>query len=323
MRHAPRSVLRLVLAVVTMIALGLSNVSSAGAFSQAFFPVQSTGNRGEDVRAIQYLLRQHGAAIAADGAFGPATEGAVRDFQSRNGLGADGIVGPLTWGKLAPTLREGSRGEAVKALQSQLNAKRGAGLAVDGVFGGGTKAAVVTFQNHAGIGADGVVGPTTWKNLIWHYQRPDYAPASLCAYSSSRRDWGTAATIGQLEAAAASTYAAGFGAVAVGDIGFEHGGEIGGHISHEVGLDVDIRPIRRDRGQCSAGTQWDDSTYDQAATRELVKRIRATAPGHIKYILFNDPQLIREGLTTWHRYHDNHLHIRYCEKGHPNSRYDC
>ena len=38
------------------------------------------------------------------------------------------------------------------------------------MFGGGTHNAVVAFQQHAGIGADGVVGPTTWKNLIWHYQ---------------------------------------------------------------------------------------------------------------------------------------------------------
>jgi hypothetical protein len=33
--------------------------------------------------------------------------------------------------------------------------------------------------------------------------------------------------------------------------------------------------------------------------------------------------LIREGLTTHEPGHDDHLHIRYCEKFHPNSRYDC
>ena len=38
-----------------------------------------------------------------------------------------------------------------------------------------------------------------------------------------------------------------------GDAGYEHGGDIPGHGSHEVGLDIDIWPIRTDNGQCSAG----------------------------------------------------------------------
>ena len=59
------------------------------------------------------------------------------------------------------------------------------------------------------------------------------------------------------------------------------------------------------------------TTYDRAATRDLIKAIRATASGHVKLIYFNDPVLIREGLTTWYSGHDDHLHIRYCEKIHP------
>ena len=36
------------------------------------------------------------------------------------------------------------------------------------------------------------------------------------------------------------------------------------------------------------------------------------SPGHIKVILFNDPQLISEGLTVQlSPNHDNHLHVRY------------
>lgn len=98
------------------------------------------------------------------------TASAVKDFQSKNGLTAGGIVGPLTWGKLPVTASEGSRGEAVKAVQEELNAKRFAGLAVDGIFGPATKSAVVKFQLHAGISADGIVGPETWRNLLWHYE---------------------------------------------------------------------------------------------------------------------------------------------------------
>jgi hypothetical protein len=81
--------------------------------------------------------------------------------------------------------------------------------------------------------------------------------------------------------------------------------------------------MRRDRAQCRWGVNYRWSTYDRAATRDLIKAIRATAPRHVKLIWFNDPVLIGEGLTTWHAGHDDHLHIRYCERFHPNPAYDC
>jgi hypothetical protein len=89
-------------------------------------------------------------------------------------------------------------------------------------------------------------------------------------------------------------------------------------------MDIDIWPIRTDNAQCSAGRiTWQSAAYDQAATRALAKAIRDAAPGHVKLIFFNDPVLIAEGLTTQYPNHDNHLHVRYCEKVHPNSLYDC
>ena len=39
----------------------------------------------------------------------------------------------------------------------------------------------------------------------------------------------------------------------MGDAGFEHGGDIYDHSTHEVGMDVDIWPIRNDSAQCTAG----------------------------------------------------------------------
>lgn len=57
-------------------------------------------------------------------------------------------------------LRWGSRGAAVKDLQSALN-DNGANLVVDGVFGKRTHAAVKSYQSSHGLGVDGVVGPQT------------------------------------------------------------------------------------------------------------------------------------------------------------------
>ena len=297
------------LGVALICGLMVASTQPAAAFSGAFFHVVSQGNRGTDVQALQYLLN-----IGANGDFGASTTAAVKSFQSSRGLGADGVVGPATWGALLPTVRRGDTNSAVKALQAQLNAKRNAGLTVDGNFGAGTEAAVKSFQSHAGLGADGIVGPTTWKNLIWHYEYANFA-SNLCDQNpdgNASANWGVASTVAQLEQAASAFGALGKGQVPVGDISFEHGGDIPGHASHETGMDIDFWPIRTDRAQCTGSRiTWQSSTYDRTATRELVKAIRAAAPGQIDVIFFNDPTLISEGLTTAFPNHDNHLHIRY------------
>lgn len=59
------------------------------------------GSRGDDVRQLQEQLRAAGYNIAADGAFGAQTQAAVRDYQQRNGLQVDGIVGNQTRSSLA------------------------------------------------------------------------------------------------------------------------------------------------------------------------------------------------------------------------------
>jgi len=60
-------------------------------------PVLRRNARGADVVALQQLLIASGLQIAADGDFGPRTEGAVKTFQGRAGLTMDGIVGRRTW----------------------------------------------------------------------------------------------------------------------------------------------------------------------------------------------------------------------------------
>jgi peptidoglycan hydrolase-like protein with peptidoglycan-binding domain len=63
------------------------------------------GDTGSGVKQIQARLVAHGYKVATDGAFGPRTAAAVKDFQKKAGIAQDGVVGPVTWAKLqaAPT----------------------------------------------------------------------------------------------------------------------------------------------------------------------------------------------------------------------------
>jgi peptidoglycan hydrolase-like protein with peptidoglycan-binding domain len=138
--------------------------------------VLRVGSFGDEVKLVQRALR-----IADDGAFGPVTFEAVRAYQSRNGLTADGIVGNETWTKLIAqglvpaktatahplqqyaqtTLRLGSRGDGVAALQRAIG-----GVEADGIFGAVTEARVKAYQQTKELTADGVVTPNVWNALM-------------------------------------------------------------------------------------------------------------------------------------------------------------
>ena len=71
------------------------------------------------------------------------------------------------------TLKVGSKGEGVKALQEKL------GLAADGDFGPGTEAKLKAWQTANGLTADGIAGPTTLAKLgISESASPAAIPAS-------------------------------------------------------------------------------------------------------------------------------------------------
>ncbi|HSK52647.1 MAG TPA: penicillin-insensitive murein endopeptidase [Clostridia bacterium] len=325
MPRPSRHLVRPLAALVAGLLLAVVAAGSAAAFPSTY-PGQSLGNRGTDVRALQYLLRAHGETNPVDGIFAESTQLAVAVHQRTQGLPVTGIVDAATWRSLTPDLRPGSSGLAVRALQWLLNEKRAAGLTMDNVYAETTRAAVSAFQKHVGGTVTGVVNAVTWQRLLWHFDLPAFtARTGLCDYSvgNGRANWGAASAIGQLERAGRRVAAGGHGRVAVGDIGHEHGGDIAGHETHEHGLDVDVRPMRTAGNQCTIGVSFRSTAYDRAATRELVRAIRAAAPGHVKLIWFNDPVLMREGLTTHHAGHDDHLHVRYCDAGHPLPAYRC
>src|SRR4029078_7768732 len=131
-------------------------------------PTISVGAAGGAVRRLQRALRRTpNLGLVVDGGFGALTDTAVKEFQQGAGLTADGIVGPLTWNALPdggpmPLLKEGSKGDVVRRLQTVLtNAASGQGhtppQGIDGVFGPHTRASVGAFQTWGGVSADGIV----------------------------------------------------------------------------------------------------------------------------------------------------------------------
>lgn len=74
----------------------------AGEAADRVLKLRDPRMEGDDVRAIQRALADAGIAAEPDGVFGPATDAAVRGYQEREGLLADGIVGPATRSALLP-----------------------------------------------------------------------------------------------------------------------------------------------------------------------------------------------------------------------------
>ena len=162
------------------------------------------GSSGEGVLTVQGALNRIARNYPAipkiypvDGLFGPSTEEAVRAFQRIFNLNPDGIVGASTWyqiiaiyvavTKLAELGSEGQRyqvgsynipgvlslgstGEYVSKLQYMLSVLSQfipeiPEPTIDGVYGIGTRDAVLAFQRYAGLTPSGLVGAATWNDI--------------------------------------------------------------------------------------------------------------------------------------------------------------
>lgn len=163
-----------------------SNNSNYGTPSRTLRYTKGSLMRGDDVKWLQASLNQLiNAGLTVDGMFGKNTYNAVKNFQSLNSLGVDGIVGTYTRGKLTAllenkdyvppqsstgtilrygysepsgNLKSGSKGDTVRWLQVALNNTMSSGLDIDGHYGPKTKAAVRSFQSQNGLKADGIFG---------------------------------------------------------------------------------------------------------------------------------------------------------------------
>ena len=138
------------------------------------WPVVQNGSQGHPIRTLQLLLRAHGHNLTVDGMFGPATEAAVKAFQTSKGMAADGIMSPQTWSTLIIQVKKGSSGDAVRGVQEEFQFRAGEpgkGLKVDGFFGPQTDSTVRGFQHALSLDVpsvvvDGIVGPLTWQALV-------------------------------------------------------------------------------------------------------------------------------------------------------------
>merc|ERR1712137_339239 len=102
------------------------------------------GRGYRDIYAMQYLLIHHGVLSGSpDGDFGPGTETALKTFQARNSLTADGVIGPSTWSRLIVTVAQVSyQTTAAKAVQDLLRNRYSYSITVDGWFGSGSATAL-------------------------------------------------------------------------------------------------------------------------------------------------------------------------------------
>lgn len=160
--------------------------------SSASSTVLRRSSSGNAVRKLQKDLHELGFYDGViSGSYGGLTQEAVRRFQKKHGLDADGIAGPRTLMKIAvllgefdgeelpdagaplkpaakdgaSVLRQGMKGEAVEHLQRDLDELGFYQGSITGNYGSLTKEAVRKFQREYGLSSDGVAGPVTLARI--------------------------------------------------------------------------------------------------------------------------------------------------------------
>lgn len=130
------------------------------------------------MRDVQHRLVALGYPVTDDelGTYGDGTIAAVRAFQERRGLRADGVCGDDTWAALVEAgYRLGDRplyltspmlrGDDVAELQRRLGSLGFDAGRVDGILGPRTDRALVDFQRNVGLVNDSICGPATLAAL--------------------------------------------------------------------------------------------------------------------------------------------------------------
>src|SRR3954468_7196599 len=141
---------------------GVAGPATLRALARANTPRKAAGHKPKVSRARARLV-QRLLGLPVDGIFGPRTKRALKRFQAQHGLVVDGVPGPATLTALRRVHGSHHHMRAVhgtvRLLQRKLH------ITADGVFGPGTRRAVIRLQRRHGLTADGIVGPATWRAL--------------------------------------------------------------------------------------------------------------------------------------------------------------
>lgn len=301
--------------------------------ARASFPEIDASDRGTDVVLLQLLLRSHAGryrivrGLEPTGAIDTPTRLALLLFQRTHGLRPDARMDARTWTALAPEIGRGDSGPAVEALQLAIHRKLGWDVPLDGSFGSATERVVRRFQKEVGLRPTGRVSTTTWRVLAWHFERPSFALPGLCDYSTingREANWATSSVVAWLESAARIFHERTGMTIAVGDLSRRFGGPLPGHRAHDRGVEADLRPIRTDGRQCTVrGTFAGSSVYHRNATRRMIRALRSASEDRLTWVVFDDPALVAEGLTTPDASHADHLHLVWCDLSARDILYRC
>ncbi|MEP7342386.1 MAG: penicillin-insensitive murein endopeptidase [Acidobacteriota bacterium] len=162
----------------------------------------------------------------------------------------------------------------------------------------------------------GAIDKPTGQNGAVNTLMPKSGPGFFCRQPDSRR-YGQFETIQALKAigaAWAKTHPLA-PRIVISDISKRGGGKFPPHVSHQTGLDIDIRLMRNDGKE--DGTNYRATTYSRALTQELVNLIRANGVLPVEYIFFNDPAVTGVSNQSGH---NDHLHVRFCAPGNTRCR---
>lgn len=78
-----------------------SSALSVSNYGCTTYPTLRYGSSGDCVRKLQAVLKlRWGYSLTVDGQFGSITQSKVKAFQTNQRISSDGVVGPITWGKL-------------------------------------------------------------------------------------------------------------------------------------------------------------------------------------------------------------------------------
>lgn len=303
--------------------------------------LQPDGIAGPDTEAALMQARGAGSAPGAvsdafveAGGDGAGNEGEVSEFDELFEL--DG-------------LEEEIRTDAayVRWVQQALNSAINAGLATDGISGPKTISAIRDFQRKAKLTVDGIVGSTTELALkIASFSWPPAGSSSASSSSSSGtstssgpvpevatqlpqsavglrsakpgwRQYGIPETVAALRAIGREwrrRYPSG-PPVQIADISRRGGGKLPPHGSHRMGIDVDIRFIRKD-GNKTMGVNalTNTANFDKPRTQELVDIIRDNGVLPVLRLWVNKRIGLRN--VNGDKIHNDHMHVRFYMPAH-------